>query len=522
MAVLKLASLLGGTKLPVVDTVPIVKGSVDDTKLMRFEVDGFTAGNTRVLTPPDQDFTLAGLEVGNVFTTVQSIQAPTATNNILTLKTTDDDTTNPLISIKDSAGSSLLNIDTPNNKNVFIGVREGNTIVAATHNTYNTLIGFEAGYDITTGSENVCIGGGAGTNLTTGTRNFFLGNLAGANAQSSSGNIAIGREAMGLRVLTGIGNIAIGDAAGRSVTTATNNIFIGSSTAGTGILTGNYNVGVGDMALWALTSGGLNTAIGRQSIFYNQTGSNNVGIGYRAGLGVYENSHSNNTFIGTLAGNVISTGSDNVCIGYRAGATLATESDKLIIANTDTTTPLIYGEFDNDLLKFYADNADTNVIHDVLYLIHNSSNTPAAGFGTGLLFQGESSTTPDQNMGRLAYVLATATHATRKARGIWSVYDTAEREAIRIEASGTAAMLGFYGVTAVVRPTALTSALTQITHTGPTTPDYAIATPIDSGVGSAWGFSIQDEFETTMSVILNLQTRVDELETKIQSLGLLT
>jgi hypothetical protein len=81
--------------------------------------------------------------------------------------------------------------------------------------------------------------------------------------------------------------------------------------------------------------------------------------------------------------------------------------------------------------------------------------------------------------------------------------------------------VGFYGTAPVSQPAALTTALTQISHTGPTTPDYAIAAPVDSGVGSAWGFSTQDEFETAMSVILNLQTRVDELEGKLQSLGLL-
>ncbi|MEK0324828.1 MAG: hypothetical protein QQN63_03910 [Nitrosopumilus sp.] len=43
--------------LPVVDTTPIVKGSGDDTKLMRIEVDGLTTGTTRVLTMPDADIT---------------------------------------------------------------------------------------------------------------------------------------------------------------------------------------------------------------------------------------------------------------------------------------------------------------------------------------------------------------------------------------------------------------------------------------------------------------------------------
>jgi hypothetical protein len=90
---------------------------------------------------------------------------------------------------------------------------------------------------------------------------------------------------------------------------------------------------------------------------------------------------------------------------------------------------------------------------------------------------------------------------------------------INIGAGGN--KIGHFGVAAVVQPTALTVALTQISHSGPGAPDYAIGTPIDSGVGSAWGFATQDEFETLMSVVLNLQTRVDELETKLQSLGLL-
>jgi hypothetical protein len=46
---------------------------------------------------------------------------------------------------------------------------------------------------------------------------------------------------------------------------------------------------------------------------------------------------------------------------------------------------------------------------------------------------------------------ATATDASRKARLIVNVYDTAAREALRIEASGTAPMIGFLGAAAVVR-----------------------------------------------------------------------
>jgi hypothetical protein len=46
---------------PFSDATAIIKGSGDPTKLLRFEVDGFTAGNTRVITPPNYDGTMATL-----------------------------------------------------------------------------------------------------------------------------------------------------------------------------------------------------------------------------------------------------------------------------------------------------------------------------------------------------------------------------------------------------------------------------------------------------------------------------
>jgi hypothetical protein len=73
--------------------------------------------------------------------------------------------------------------------------------------------------------------------------------------------------------------------------------------------------------------------------------------------------------------------------------------------------------------------------------------------------------------------------------------------------------VGLYGTAVRPQAAALTADLTHITHTAPTTPDYAIATPVSGG----WGFSTQDEFETAMSVILNLQTRVAELDARLDS-----
>ena len=125
---------------------------------------------------------------------------------------------------------------------------------------------------------------------------------------------------------------------------------------------------------------------------------------------------------------------------------------------------------------------------------------------------------PPTPQGALESAWVSATDASRKARVKLSAYDTAARECVRAEASGSAAMLGFYGVAAVVRPTALTTQLTTVTHTAPGTPDYAIQALSSGG----YGFATQDEGHTLLSVVANLQTRVSELETKLRSLGLLT
>ena len=84
--------------------------------------------------------------------------------------------------------------------------------------------------------------------------------------------------------------------------------------------------------------------------------------------------------------------------------------------------------------------------------------------------------------------------------------------------TATTQKLGFFGVTPVVQQTELTDELTTITHTAPGTPDYAIQNLTDTG---GFGFASADEGNTVLSVIANLQTRVNELETKLVALGLL-
>lgn len=53
---------------PFTDSTAIIKGSADATKLLRFEVDGFTTGTTRVITPPNYDLSFFCVQrVGTMF-----------------------------------------------------------------------------------------------------------------------------------------------------------------------------------------------------------------------------------------------------------------------------------------------------------------------------------------------------------------------------------------------------------------------------------------------------------------------
>ncbi len=125
------------------------------------------------------------------------------------------------------------------------------------------------------------------------------------------------------------------------------NAFFGRA-AGIGN-TGEYNTYIGHSSGPRNSTGDNNTFIGGASGFLNTTGVNNTFIGRSSG---YPNSTgSNNTFIGYSTGYFRSkTGSNNIFLGSSAGY-YATGSNKLYIDSSNTDHPLIYGEFDNNLIR---------------------------------------------------------------------------------------------------------------------------------------------------------------------------
>lgn len=73
-------------------------------------------------------------------------------------------------------------------------------------------------------------------------------------------------------------------------------------------------------------------------------------------------------------------------------------------------------------LHILRSTGGTNAISNVSTLEHDTSGTPAAGFGAALQALLESSTTASQEAGRLVWEWTTATHASRASKGKLSAY----------------------------------------------------------------------------------------------------
>lgn len=187
----------------------------------------------------------------------------------------------------------------------------------------NTYIGFQAGINNTTGEDNVIIGHDSGLDLTTGRLNVFVGIISGRD------------------VATGDRNTFIGESAGaQAADTTSNSVFVGSQSGKLSIGTNNVYVGTD---AGSTTLGSSNSYIGHRA-GDNSDGDNNVFLGARTGLVL---NGDNNTFIGSATGASVTTGEGNVFIGGNVDI-IGSSNDQLMINNSYSASPLIYGIFETD------------------------------------------------------------------------------------------------------------------------------------------------------------------------------
>ncbi len=182
---------------------------------------------------------------------------------------------------------------------------------------YNTAIGNEAGYNLTTGYWNVIIGDSAGRSMTTANGNVICGHEAGDAIITGFANTLVGPHAGGK--LTGSTNTGFGASALGAVTTGNGNVGVGAALAGPTNVTGDYNLGIGDGAGQSLTSGSRNCLLGPVSSgYYITEGDDNICIGYKSGRGTTTSDYS--VHIGYEAGVLTGNYSSCVTLGYQADA----------------------------------------------------------------------------------------------------------------------------------------------------------------------------------------------------------
>lgn len=211
---------------------------------------------------------------------------------------------------------------------MFVGYSSGFNNIAAE----NTFIGSASGFANTSGSNNSFLGRSSGRYNTEGSHNTFSGFSSGFRNAIGNYNTFSGSYA-GYENTEGSSNTAVGYRAGFGNVTGNNNIFLGRSS-------GYFN-----------TIGNYNTFSGSYAGYHNTEGESNTAIGYRAG---FENETGiQNTFLGRSSG-YNSKGRGNVFIGYNTGFNELGDN-KLIIDNSSTDTPLIYGDFSANKVVFNGD-----------------------------------------------------------------------------------------------------------------------------------------------------------------------
>jgi len=180
-----------GTSLPVVDTTSIVEGSADNTKELRFEVDGFTTATIRVLTPPDSDGTI-----------VLESFAQTLTNKSITYSGRAQ--WNKGVNIASPAGG-ILTLGTDGNVFTITGTNTINEILATGWQAGSTIIlEFDSILIVTNnsgGTNDIILGDG--TNYTTAAGESLELWFDGTDWREISRSIGLGGGGTGITSLNG-------------------------------------------------------------------------------------------------------------------------------------------------------------------------------------------------------------------------------------------------------------------------------------------------------------------------------
>lgn len=161
---------------------------------------------------------------------------------------------------------------------------------------------------------------------------------------------------------------------------------------------------------------------------------------------------SGNVIMGSVSG-----GSGDITNGGNTTGALVTigTNDAFGLAletNNVTRATITGGASTGGDIQFTGITANTSTVQDRMTIQTNSSGTAAASFGGGILFQGESTTTDNQDMARISALWTTATHASRASALSFQLVQNAGAltEVMKIDRAGNSQGVLSFGTTTPV------------------------------------------------------------------------
>jgi len=221
---------------------------------------------------------------------------------------------NPILKLRNNAGTDLLWINTDDTTNLFIGLKSGRINQIGNFANYNTFVGTYAGSTNLTGYLNTSLGAYTLQANATGALNTAIGANALFSNVNGTGNTAIGLNALSANV-DGLDNTAAGKTALSSNHTGSFNTAFGSNALFSNV-NALYNTAIGYNALYLNGSGDHNTAAGAQALNFNTTGVENTATGANALMS--NNSGNFNVAVGMNALQDNTAGSGNTAVGRYA------------------------------------------------------------------------------------------------------------------------------------------------------------------------------------------------------------
>ena len=225
----------------------------------------------------------------------------------------------------------------------FLGLSAGQE---STNATGSTFLGINAGSASNYADDSTCLGIYAGESSTNADYSTFLGNRAGRKSTNATGSTFIGYSA-GYQSDSATGSTFLGNSAGELSTNATGSTFLGNRAGRESTYaTGSTFLGVdaGSASNYADYSTFLGLSAGESST----NATNSTFLGNKAGY--QSDSISDSYFYGSYTGIKSNLLDEMILIGESVGYQQSGLSHQIWIDDSPTSTPLILGDFANDVL----------------------------------------------------------------------------------------------------------------------------------------------------------------------------